>query len=93
MTMPLESAFSNDKSTSYDFVNALFEIHDPFKPAPETEEGKSLAASLGPTKDKYIEFTKKAIILYEEVRSRVIGIALSGAAPGEQFDIMLTSGH
>jgi hypothetical protein len=90
MTMPLESAFSDAKSINHDFVSALFEIHDPFKPVPETDEGKSLSKALArqgmtaaEVKEKYVEFTKKALILYEELRSRVIGIALSGAAPGE----------
>jgi hypothetical protein len=39
------------------------------------------------------EYSRKMLILYEELRTRVIGIALSGAAPGEQFDIVLCSSH
>jgi len=96
---PLEAEFTDGKATAaHDFVAAMFGIHDPFKP--ESPESKSLAASLvksgdslSEQKDKYIAFTKKAIVLYEELRSRVIGTALSGAAPGQQFDIMLCSSH
>jgi hypothetical protein len=99
---PLESELADNKSMSYDFVSALFAIHDPMPAtgAPATDEAISLAASItmpGDTaaemKDKYIEFSKKLLVLYEELRSRVIGIALSGAAPGDQFDIMLCSSH
>ena len=91
MTMPLESCFGNTKSINHDFVSALFDIHDPFNP--QTDEAKSLAESLGPSKAQYTDFARKVCFLYEEVRSRVIGIALSGAAPGESFDVMLCSGH
>jgi len=89
-TLPLESAFGNASSTSYDFVTALWEIHN-LGGTPETDEGKSLKASMDAGDVK--EFTRKALYLYEDLRSRIIGIALSGAAPGEQFDIMLCSSH
>lgn len=93
---PLEAEFSDGKSmAAHDFVSALFSIHDPFSAAPETEEGKALkkVTDGALTRDKLIDYTRKAIVLYEEVRSRVIGIALSGANPGQQFDIMLCSSH
>jgi hypothetical protein len=76
-TLPLESAFGDARSTSYDFVTALEEIHI----KGETEEGKSLQDSV--EGGDYTGFLRKALYLYEDVRSRIIGIALSGAAPGE----------
>jgi hypothetical protein len=104
---PLESAFESAGRQNYDFVTALFGVHnhtdaDPSKHG-KTEEAKELVKSYtklltdfqngADTEDSLKEYIKKILILYEEVRSRVIGIALSGADPGQQFDIMLCSSH
>jgi hypothetical protein len=91
-TLPLESAYTDAKTTAYDFVSAAFAIHDPLAAAPPTDEGKSLGKSIAKflgagtaeaQKLALAEYSRKMLILYEELRTRVIGIALSGAAPGE----------
>jgi hypothetical protein len=38
-------------------------------------------------------YNRAILHMFNAVHSRVIGIALSGAAPGDQFDIMLCSAH
>lgn len=95
------------KATATDFVSFLMSYHKHIGPNPATtEEAASLAksiASLVPAggipagstldTDAMKTYLRKVLVMYEEVRSRVIGIALSGAAPGEQFDIMLASSH
>jgi hypothetical protein len=86
---PLEAEFSDGKATAaHDYASALFAIHDPWADKP-TPEGASLKKTLdkigggGPaSKAHHVELTKKALILYEELRSRVIGTALSGCQPG-----------
>lgn len=101
-TLPLESAYTDAKTTAYDFVSAVFAIHDPLAAAPPTDEGRSLGKSIAKItaandddvrKLALAEYSRKLLILYEELRTRVIGIALSGAAPGGQFDIVLCSSH
>jgi len=99
---PLESVLQLN-APNHDFATALFDMHDPWSAAP-TEEGKFLKKNLdlmqaqfkdSVPKDKkpFVDFARHVMILYEEVRSRVFAIALSGGAPGQQVDVMLCSGH
>jgi hypothetical protein len=39
------------------------------------------------------DYNRAILHMYNDVHSRVIGIALSGGQPGEQIDVMLCSGH
>jgi hypothetical protein len=103
--MPLECAYTDGgHQTAYDFVSGLIETHphlDKDKVG-KTEEAKMLSAKLEelaavPTGGSRVkpmkEYLQLVISMYEEMRSRVIGVALSGARPGESFDIMLCSFH
>lgn len=87
-TMPLESAYLNSSGQATDFVTAIFGVDNPLGD-PKGAEGKSLKASIsklttGPESvEAHKQYLKKVIVMYEELRARVIGIALSGAAPGE----------
>jgi len=88
-TMPLESVYADGKQ-AYDFVDGLMQMHPHGTHAVGTSEEAKLLDSLMGAHDDYL---RAVISMYEEVRTRVIGVALSGASPGESFDIMLCSFH
>ncbi len=105
--LPLEAALRESSvggavspEKVYDFVEYITLAHPHFDPANlPTEESRDLYAVYSKcgiadrSPAKFKEYLRRILSLYEEVRSRVIGIALSGAGPGDPFDIMLCSGH
>lgn len=108
-TVPLEASFYDDATTvqHYDFSEYLHHAHAHLGAVGDrkTPEAKSLGESLDAAreaknnndaikeKEHMIAYTTKIVRMCEEIRGRVLGTALSGAAPGEQFDILLASQH
>lgn len=99
-TVPMHAFLKEGVSTTkvYSFVDYILAAH-PHGPATgqrATPEAKILD-DLWKTAQADVkgmkEYLKAMLFLYQEVESRIIGTALSGANPGEQFDIMLSSGH
>lgn len=93
----------------YDFASYLHSVHCHVgaPPTGASDESKSLRKSLDAftaafdadgtdidgMKKGLKDYTRKTIMIYEEIRTRVFAKALSGGAPGEQIDVMLCSGH
>jgi hypothetical protein len=102
-TIPLECSFEDASGQKlYDFINYVEKVHEPHRVAEDvlrqapidyaTPEGKALGTALGNGLNTEM-YNKILLTMYEEIRSRIIGVALSGAQPGEQFDILLGSHH
>jgi len=100
-TVPLDEILADGSgSRLYDFANYIMNAHDFMGAAPATEEAKMLAMlynglrAQNPNPAAVEEFIRTITTMYEEhCRSRVIGVALSSAGPGEQFDICLGTSH
>ena len=89
-TLPIESVFEDTDGTKlYDFLEYVDKVH--LKDSPTTAEGNAMDAAVRANDHK--AYNKILLTLYEEIRSRIIGVALSGANPGEQFDILIGSHH
>jgi hypothetical protein len=108
VVQPLEAAYNGPgNQRNFDFLTALHQTAPHATPALAAaalakEDAQMLSGAMQGfadaddderKKDMLINYARKLLVLYEETRSRVIGIALSGADPGQRFDIMLTTSH
>jgi hypothetical protein len=96
-TVPLDDILEDKKTTtrSYDFARFFVKAHslDVGKTATD-DEVKNHFIELTQNSTDFEELIRFVCMNYEQmVRSRIIGIALSSAQPGDNFDILLQSGH
>jgi len=99
-TIPADTFLSTDDGNVYNFVEYLMHAHAHVdETSAKTPEAKILADRLAKVKDKstsskdVASYLQCVLTMFAENNSRVIGMALSGATPGQQFDIMLNTHH